>query len=324
MGKATRNADFFSLSQQTAELESAQERIAELEAFNQQLQTLVGTQVSSHAKNAITVPITSIVRDPEQARRWFDPEEQAKLTAAMREFGFRGRLWVRALPDSKYQLVAGERRLRSALAAEFTEVPVEILDIDDDLAIVLSLLENLQRVDLNPIEETQGILRLLSRRLQCSVAEVTSLLYRMKNQQQRQEEPTLEESQAFATINQVFETIGRISWMSFITMRLPLLNFPQEILDALQQGQIEYTKATIIARVKDEQPRLQLLQDTIANNLSLSEVKLRAKEIKPSRIPSLQEEFKQVIKALPKALKDPRKAKAAQALLEKLKQLVDE
>lgn len=323
MGKVTRNADFFTLSQQTAELESAGERIAELEALNQQLQTLSGTQAPA-SENAITVPTTSIVRDPEQARRWFDPVEQAKLTASMQEFGFRGRIWVRPLSDGNYQLVAGERRLRSAIEAGFVEVPIEILNIDDDQAITLSLLENLQRVDLNPIEETQGILRLLSRRLQCSLHEITSLLYRMKNQHQRKEEIASDDSQAFATITGVFETVGRIGWMSFVTTRLPLLNLPQEILDALQQGLVEYTKATAIARVKDDSLRNILLQETIDQNLSLSEVKNRSKERKLSRVPSLHDEFKQVVKALPKALEDPKKAKEAQALLEKLRRLVTE
>ena len=119
MVKLKRDYNFFDTSNQAAEAEqelaTAQERISELENLNHQLQSLQKAQVTSLAKRETTLPIGAIVRDPEQVRRWFDPEKQASLTASIKEVGIRERLWVRPLIGGKFQLIAGERRLKSAV-----------------------------------------------------------------------------------------------------------------------------------------------------------------------------------------------------------------
>ncbi|MCY7282333.1 MAG: ParB/RepB/Spo0J family partition protein, partial [Cyanobacteria bacterium CAN_BIN43] len=188
MAKLKREYDFFDNSNQAAEAEqelaSAQDRIFELEQLNRQFQELSGTQAFSATQSAKTLPISKIVRDPEQVRRWFDPEKLANLTASIKAVGIRERLWVRPLADGQYRLIAGERRYRAAIAADLTKVPVEILEIDDDLALTLSLLENLQREDLNPVEEAEGILKLVAQKLKSTVEEAISLLYKMKNHQE--------------------------------------------------------------------------------------------------------------------------------------------
>jgi ParB family chromosome partitioning protein len=83
-------------------------------------------------------------------------------------------------------------------------------------------------------------------------------------------------------ITQVFETIGTQTWESFVTNRLPLLNLPPDILEALRQGKIEYTKATAISKVKEEEARTALLEEAVQNSLSLSEIKTRIAALKPS------------------------------------------
>jgi ParB family chromosome partitioning protein len=86
---------------------------------------------------------------------------------------------VRTLPDDKYELVAGERRYRAAIAAGLDEVPVVIRSLSDEDALALALIENLQRENLNPIEETEGILQLLALRL--GTSKDTDCLYQSES-----------------------------------------------------------------------------------------------------------------------------------------------
>lgn len=329
MVKLKKDYNFFDVSNQAAEAEqeltAAQVRISELEKFNQQLEALVGAQVSSKAKTETTLPVSVIVRDYNQVRRWFDPEKQARLTASIKEVGIRERLWVRPLPGGQYQLIAGERRFRAALDARLAEVPVEILEIDDELALTLSLLENLQREDLNPVEEAEGILRLLAKRIDGTVEEATSLLYKMKNHQQGLVSGNVSPNEKFQAVESVFSTVGRISWLSFVRTRLPLLKLPEDVLKVLRQGQIEYTKAIAIAGVKEEKVRQALLQETIELNLSLSSIKTRIKTPRPNKpSASLKDEFKQVLSIRSRSWDDPKKTKKIKALLGQLHALISE
>lgn len=215
---------------------------------------------------------------PAQPRRYFDPQKLEQLILSVKEYGILEPLLVRTVEGGKYELVAGERRLRAASAASLSEVPVVIKELNDKEALQVSLIENLQREDLNPVEETEGILQLLALSLGWTISEVTQLLYQMKNACDRNVElrnnvvphPDDEEQQL---VQSVFHGLGLMSWVSFTTHRLPLLSLPTEIMEALRQGKIAYTKAVAIARVKDENLRLNLLESAIAQNLSLTQIK---------------------------------------------------
>jgi ParB family transcriptional regulator, chromosome partitioning protein len=143
------------------------------------------TPEPSEIKNCLS--IAQIHRKPEQVRRYFDPQKMEQLTASVREYGILENLLVRAMPGKpgEYELVAGERRYRAAQGAGLIEVPATILDLTDQQALQITLVENLQREDLNPVEETEGILQLLAVRLELSVPDVVSLLYRMQNESTR-------------------------------------------------------------------------------------------------------------------------------------------
>jgi ParB family transcriptional regulator, chromosome partitioning protein len=331
--KLTRDYGYFSASTQVVqaeqELTDAQEKIKALEILNSQLQqeqlTLTPIEQNSTAQTQSTlIAIAKIDRDPDQCRRWFDPVAQDKLTATIQEVGFRGTLWVRPGTKGRYQLVAGERRLRSAIAAGLKEIPVDILEVDDNTALTLSLLENLQREDLNPVEETEGILKLISRRLDLEVSEVTSLLYKMKNHQQGAIASGASIAELAFEVEAIFKTVGRISWLSFVTTRLPLLNIPNEVLEALRQGRLEYTKARVIGRVPDPKARQVLLDETISESLSLSEIRLRARKLLPNPEESLKEQFQSVLKQKTKAWENPKKMQKIQALLGQLETLLTE
>lgn len=108
------------------------------------------------------IPVAQIRKSPWQPRRIFSPEPLAELIQSVKERGVLQPLLVRKVGDY-YELIAGERRLRAAQEANLNEVPAEILDVGDQEALEIALVENLQRSDLNLIEEAEGY-RLLAER----------------------------------------------------------------------------------------------------------------------------------------------------------------
>jgi ParB family chromosome partitioning protein len=102
--------------------------------------------------NLAYIPIDQIDRNPYQPRRQFDPTEIAALADSLRQHGMLQPILVRSL-HGRYQLVAGERRLRASIEAQLAEVPARILELDDQRVSELALVENLQREDLNPLEK---------------------------------------------------------------------------------------------------------------------------------------------------------------------------
>ncbi len=114
-------------------------------------------------REATSVPIEFIRPNPNQPRRNFDPEQIGTLIASIRERGVLQPILVRKDPSdpSRYEIVAGERRWRAAQKAQLHEVPVIIKDLDDQNAFEIALIENIQREDLNPLEEAEGYRRLV-------------------------------------------------------------------------------------------------------------------------------------------------------------------
>ncbi|MEP0874045.1 ParB/RepB/Spo0J family partition protein [Trichocoleus desertorum AS-A10] len=266
----------------------------------------------------------------QQPRRYFSPQAMDSLVASIREHGILQPLLVRPSLEGGYELLAGERRYRAAQTLKLEKVPVLIRDLADQDAIQVALLENLQREDLNPIEETEAILQLLSIRLECSPEEAVSLLNHVANLQKQGTEITnnVVRSQ-WELVGQIFSVIGRLSPDSFRSHRLPLLNLPEDVLHVLRQGQLEYTKARTIAQVKDAQERQQLLAETLEHNLSVREIKKRIHEIQPTKttgVPSaLPNRMKDVYRRVRQAKiwEDPKKAKVLEKLLGQLESLVE-
>lgn len=275
------------------------------------------------------VRVEQIHRKPEQVRRYFDPQKMEQLTCSIKAHGILENLVVRAMPgkDGEYELVAGERRYRAALTAGLTEVPVLILDLTDSEARQIALVENLQREDLNPVEETEGVLQLLAIRLNRAVSEVVSLLYRLQNQEVRNSTHNVVVQEDAIEVESLFTTLGRMSWQSFVKHRLPLLNLPEEILESLRKGEIAYTKATAIARVKEEAIRQELLREAIVQDLSLSQIRERIKTaITPLKEEpqSLKKRVQETHRRLQKAKfwDEPKKQKQLEKLLQEMAALL--
>jgi ParB family transcriptional regulator, chromosome partitioning protein len=291
------------------------------------------------AAAASRVSIKEIHLPQQQPRRYFDEQALQELASSIKQHGILQPLLVRPLPSGGYELVAGERRYRAATESGLTEVPVVIRELNNSEALQIALIENLQREDLNPVEETEGILQLLSVRLEIPVPEAISLLYRLNNEatglvnhndmvnsNAPANHNVMVNSKEVSSIQEVFDSLARMGWESFVKNRLPLLKLPQEILEALSTGKIAYTKALAIARVKDEQLRQTLLEEAISSNLSLSQIK--------ERIQSLQQKSESNLDTLPQRLKityqqinkskiweDPKKRKQLEKLLAQLEAL---
>lgn len=233
-----------------------------------------------------TIPLSAIkLPTKRQPRRYFDPEKMAQLVASIREHGVLEPVLVRPLGNDHYELIAGERRLRAAQEVGLAQIPIVARAFSDQEALQVALMENLQRDDLNPIEETEAVLELLAIALNASTEEVKSVIYQAANAKNRGQELKENVSLQLETIESCLAVLGRFNLESLRSSRLPLLNLPSHILEALREGRLEYTKARTIARVKDEQQRDQLLKQAIAQNLSLNEIKARIKEAKPDTDP---------------------------------------
>jgi len=113
------------------------------------------------ADGILELPISKVEPRAEQPRCTFDEVALAELGESIRQYGMIQPITVRALDDGYYQIIAGERRWRAARLAGLTEVPVRVLEADDRRVSELALVENLQREDLNPIEEARGLRALM-------------------------------------------------------------------------------------------------------------------------------------------------------------------
>jgi len=271
-----------------------------------------------------TVQLDKIVLPATQPRRYFDPQAMQSLVESVKQNGILQPLLVRPAGD-KYELVAGERRYRAAQTADLTSVPVTVREMSDEQAVQYALTENLQREDLNPVEETEGTLQLLALRLGCETAQVSSVLYRMDNEAKGKITRNVSGNSEAEIVEKVFAELGKISWQSFVRTRLPLLKLPEEILSALRAGQIEYTKGKEIAKLTSKEERIELLEAAISLSLPLSEIQRQVKAKQPSVTPAplqsrLEATYKQAKKS--KVWDNPQKQKKLESLLKELEALM--
>jgi ParB family chromosome partitioning protein len=284
--------------------------------------------------STLPVPLARIIISATQPRRYFAPEAMQMLVESVKKDGVLQPILVRPFGD-KYELVAGERRYRAAKEAGLTDIPAVVREMSDSEAVRFALMENLQREDLNPVEETEGILELLAITLELTTAEVPLLLQRLQKEIKRKKlshnvmgQPEVESAQPeLAIIQSVFDSLGRMSWESFTSNRLPLLNLPVDILEALRAGRLEYTKAKEIAKLESESSRIELLEEAIASSLSLSQIRER---IKTSQPPPERGKFVARIDATTKRVKkskvweNPSKRSRLESLLAQLEELISE
>ena len=109
-----------------------------------------------------TVPIEFVARSPKNPRRYFDEAELQDLAGSIRQHGIVQPVVVRTISSDRFEIIAGERRWRAAQLAGLVEIPVIVRDVDDRTALELAIVENVQRADLNPLEEALGYEQLIA------------------------------------------------------------------------------------------------------------------------------------------------------------------
>lgn len=204
----------------------------------------------------VSVNINDIEPNREQPRKTFDEEALSELAASIGEHGIIQPLVVRPIADGGYQLIAGERRWRAARIAGLNEVPVVIREITDSELLELALVENLQREDLNPIEEAQGL----------------SLL--METYEMTQE--------------QAAKRVGKSRPAVANAVRLLLL--PPSVVDMVREGKISAGHARALLALSDNEKIKELADRIIKKGMSVRDterlVKFMIKEAKGKKKPT--------------------------------------
>jgi ParB family transcriptional regulator, chromosome partitioning protein len=196
-----------------------------------------------------TLPIAEIRPNPFQPRKEFRPEELAELEASLSANGLLQAITVRKASDGHgYELIAGERRLRAATGLGWTQIPAVVKNIDDRALLTLALVENLQRADLNPIEEGEGYHRLM-------------------------EEFTL-------TQQEVAEIVGKDR--STVANMLRLLNLPVSVRSMVQQGLLTIGHARALLAASTERVMLELAREIVAKGLTVRDVEQRMRAGSPA------------------------------------------
>lgn len=210
------------------------------------LDVLLSENSLEDGARTVTLPIEEIIPNREQPRKQFDDEALADLSASIAQHGVLQPLLVRPMPDGSYQLVAGERRWRASRMAGLTEVPVVVRDMNEQEAAELALIENLQREDLNPMEEALGYQTLMDS-------------YGMTQEQAAQ------------VVNKSRPAVANA---------LRLLQLPQAVADMVAAGTLSAGHARTVLAFEDEDARIAAAEAAVAKGLSVRELERMAKAAK--------------------------------------------
>jgi len=225
------------------------------------------------------LPLDKIRFNEQQPRKFFDPISLDDLAHSIAQKGVLEPIIVRRAGEG-YEVVAGERRTRAAKLAGLEEIPAIVVDIDDREALEIAITENLQREDLNAVEETEAVLGLLEVTLGATRKSIISLLQALYAEERGRASSRKIDPRHREEAHSVFRRVGRFKMASFVSNRLPILEFPTELLDAIRGGEIEFTKAQAIARVADKEQRNRLLKEAVTENLTLSQIRRRITELR--------------------------------------------
>lgn len=202
-----------------------------------------------------SLPLRRIEPNPLQPRREFDPEALQALADSISAHGVIQPLTVRETPSGYYQIIAGERRWRAARMAGLEEVPVLVVEADDRTVMELALIENLQREDLNPMEEAAGYRTLADD-------------YHM-------------------TQEEIADRVGKSR--AAVANSLRLLSLSDELADMVRSGKLTPGHARALLSLKDEKLRLQAAQRIIALQLSVRQAETLCRNLaKPKEVPKPQ------------------------------------
>jgi|YNPBryulayer2012_1023412.scaffolds.fasta_scaffold02528_4 ParB family chromosome partitioning protein len=279
-------------------------------------------QLDRRLRSGAHLPLSAICPGPHQPRRRLEGIED--LARSVREKGLLQPLLVRPLEDGRYEIVAGERRYRAAVAAGLSEVPAVVLQVSQEEARALALVENLKREDLSPYEETVALLDLLALRQGVGREAAARLLQKLLQAEKRKSGLSHDVVGQLEAVEEVFRTAARMDWRSFVQHRLPLLRLPDELRSALEEGSIPYSAALELRKVKDGRARKALLEEAKAG-LPVHELRRRVRALGKEREKQQESELHERFKALFPRLKalPPERKKEAMRYLEALEALLE-
>ena len=191
------------------------------------------------------LPLHKVEPNPHQPRQDFDPEELENLAASITEHGVVQPLTVRETGSGYYQIIAGERRWRAARIAGLSEIPAVIIEADDRKTMELALIENLQRQDLNPVEEAQGYQVLMN--------------------------------EYGLTQEETAQRVGKSR--PAVANALRLMNLCPEVLEMVRSGQLSAGHARAVLSLKTEKKQKEAAQKICALGLSVRQAELLCKNM---------------------------------------------
>lgn len=191
------------------------------------------------------LPIYKVEPNPDQPRHDFDEEELQALSDSISVHGVIQPLTVREMPNGYYQIIAGERRWRAARLAGLSDIPAVIIEADDKKAMELALIENLQRQDLNPVEEALGYESLMS--------------------------------DYGLTQEETAQRVGKSR--PAVANALRLLNLTPEVLEMVRTGKLTAGHARAVLSLKTEKKQLEAAQKISALGLSVRQAELLCKNM---------------------------------------------
>ncbi|MCK9594113.1 MAG: ParB/RepB/Spo0J family partition protein [Candidatus Omnitrophica bacterium] len=218
----------------------------ERKALGKGISALIPATEEVQSKKIAFLDLAKVKPNPLQPREDFDPESMAELVQSIKEKGLLQPILVRPKGDN-YELIAGERRLRAANLLNLKEIPAIIKDVEDRDSLELALIENIQRQELNPIEEARAYQYLIEK-------------FRL-------------------TQEEVGDVLGKSRVT--ITNSLRLLKLPGEIQEEVRSGRISYAHGRALLEIEDANMQRKLVRDIISKSLSVRELESIIKTRRP-------------------------------------------
>ena len=209
------------------------------------LAALFGEEEIDEQSELVTVPITKVEPRKDQPRQNFDEDALRELADSISQYGLIQPIVARKLPNGFYQIIAGERRWRASRMAGLAEVPVRVIEADDRTTAELALVENLQRENLNPIEEAKGYKTLI---------EVYGL-----------------------TQEEAAKSVGKSR--PAITNSMRLLSLSDAVLKLVEDGKLSAGHARALIPITDEKAQLDAAKEVISKSLSVRKTETLAAKI---------------------------------------------
>lgn len=241
--------------------------MVERKVLGRGLRALIPEVEEAERKNFLSLRVDQIRSNPRQPREHFKKEALEELKESIRENGVVQPIVVRP-QGGGYEIVCGERRFRAAQAVGLLEIPAVVREMNDEEALKCSIVENVQRDDLNPIEEAQAYQKLIGE-------------FKM-------------------TQEKVAEVVGRDR--SSISNTLRLLTLPKRIQNELIQGHLTMGHARAILALSGEEERLRLCEEILASGLSVREVERKSRPGARRKSPPRDEAIRHVEEALQRVL----------------------